>query len=87
MLIWLLNKTNRHMAPLNFKKIKLWQMSHANDNTKISSEETLVAKELVLLILHIALALTQPKIYVNFKNYGCIKSVMIMSIQISRRSI
>ena len=86
MLIWLLKKTNGQIASLKFKKIKLWQMSHADDNTKISSEETLVAKELVLLILHIALALTQPKIYVHFKNYGCIKSVMLMSIQMRRRS-
>ena len=62
-------------------------MSHADDNTYYSSEETLVAKELALIILYIALVLTQPKIYVNFKNYGCIKSVMLMSIQRRRGSI
>ena len=55
-------------------------MSHADDNTNISSEETLVAKELALIILYITLMLTQPKIYVNFKNYGCMKSVMLMSM-------
>ena len=62
-------------------------MSHADDNTKISSEETLVTNELALIILYIALTLTQPEIYVNFKNYGCIKSVMLKSMQRKRRSI
>ena len=32
------------------EKINLWQISYANVNTKISSVETLVAKELVLVI-------------------------------------
>ena len=35
----------------NFEKIDLWRISHANGNTKISSVETLVAKEPVLVIL------------------------------------
>ena len=32
-----------------FKEIDLWQISHANGNTKISSVKTLVAKELALV--------------------------------------
>ena len=35
----------------NFEKIYLWRISHANGNTKISSAETSVAKELALVIL------------------------------------
>ena len=35
----------------NFEKINRWQISHANGNTEISSAETLVAKELALVIL------------------------------------
>ena len=35
----------------NFEKINLWQIIHANGNTKISSVETSIAKELVLVIL------------------------------------
>ena len=65
----------------------IWQMLHADDNTKISSEETLLAKEPALKILYIALTLTQLKIYVNFKNYGCIKSIILTSMQMRRRSI
>ena len=38
---------------LNFEKIDLWQIAHANGNTKISSLETSVAKELVLIILQL----------------------------------
>ena len=34
----------------NFEKIDLWQILHANGNTKISSVETSVVKELVLVI-------------------------------------
>ena len=34
----------------NFGNIKLWRISHANENTKIYSKETLVAKELALVI-------------------------------------
>ena len=37
----------------NVEKIDLWRISHANWNTKISSVETLVAKELVLLLLQL----------------------------------
>ena len=35
---------------LDFEKIDLWRISHANGNTKISSKETSAAKELVLVI-------------------------------------
>ena len=35
----------------NFEQIDLWWISDANGNTKISSVETLVAKEPVLVIL------------------------------------
>ena len=35
----------------DFEKIDLWGISHANGNTKTSSEETSVAKELMLVIL------------------------------------
>ena len=35
----------------NFEKIDLWGILHAKGNTKSSSEETPVAKELVLVIL------------------------------------
>ena len=35
----------------NFEKFDLWWILHENRNTKISSVETLVAKELVLVIL------------------------------------
>ena len=40
-----------HANESNFEKIDLWHISHANGNTKISSKEILVAKELVLVIL------------------------------------
>ena len=35
----------------SFEKINLWGISHANRNTKTSSEETQVVKEFVLVIL------------------------------------
>ena len=35
----------------NFEKIYLWQTSHAKGNTKISSVENSLVKELVLAIL------------------------------------
>ena len=35
---------------LNFEKVDLWLISHANGNTKISSVETLVTKKLALVI-------------------------------------
>ena len=38
---------------LNFERIDLWEISHANRSTKISSVETLAAKELVLVILQL----------------------------------
>ena len=37
----------------NFKKIDIWCILHANGNTKISSVETSVAKELALVILRL----------------------------------
>ena len=43
--------SNSQANELNFEKIDLWRISHANGNTKISSVETLVAKEPVLVIL------------------------------------
>ena len=36
-----------------FRKMNLWQVSHANGNTKISSIETLLGKELMLVILQL----------------------------------
>ena len=36
---------------LNFKKIDPWWISYANRNTKISSVETSIAKEFMLVIL------------------------------------
>ena len=36
---------------LNFRKIELRQIAHVNGNTKISSDKTLVATELVDVIL------------------------------------
>ena len=38
----------------DFEKIDLLQISHVNGNTKISSVETLVAKELALVILRLS---------------------------------
>ena len=63
-------------------------MSRANDNTKISSEETLVAKERALIILYIALTLTQPKIYVCKlqklwrKKHGCLFLINLILIHL-----
>ena len=39
------------MNELNFEKINVCWTSHENGNTKISSEETSIARELALVIL------------------------------------
>ena len=61
-------------------------MSHANDNTKISSEKTLASSQRTCIynFIHSSDANTTKDIC-KLKNYGGIKSVMLMSMQMRRR--